>query len=1027
MINPQGSRNFAHRLKLGGWTLLGVWILGFDPSASAAVDFTRDIAPILSTHCAECHGPNVQKGKVSLTEQAHTLGTSAWKKVITPGNPDASALIETISGDEPSMPKKGPKLAPAEVATLRQWITEGATWPQGFTLKEALHGSSSLWSLQPIQRPPFPEKAPASANPIDLFIEAKLASSRLTPASEADPRTLIRRLTFDLLGLPPTPEEVDAFVAECRADSSSSIPHSALAKLTDRLLSSPHYGERWARHWLDIAHYADTHGFERDQRRDNAWPYRDWVIRAFNSDMPYDLFIRQQLAGDVIAPEDRDAVIATGFLTAGPYDFVGQMETPSPALRRQARADDLDDMVTQVVTSTLGLTINCARCHNHKLDPIPQEDYYRLIACFAGVRRGERELNPPDAPGVIRQRTELTARAGDLTQKIAKLTGEVLNLANVASGGDGRGQGKAGPGFDPNTGKLLASKQGFINGRPNVFHAILGKDGADQYPLLDGVVIPDGRKPVPLTSTGITVTDVPPTSGQAWDAVRHGPVKDQASTKLSDVDYASEGHSLVGLHANAAITFDLQPMRQRLGQGVLRFTSTVGYGGGLPNTRADFHVFVDGKLVARGMKIGKAAGGIPVNVALAPGTRFLTLMATDGGDGIGHDQVMWGDPLLARAEPLETLTPAQRGELAAWQTELDRTNQQLSTLPKPGKLYAAVSEPAPVVKVLSRGNTEAPLQEVTPGTLSCFSMLPPDIGDNSLPEGERRKRLADWFTDRRNPLTARVLVNRLWHHHFGRGLVDTPSDFGNGGGKPSHPELLDWLADEFMRSGWSIKHLQRLMVTSAAYRRASTPPLEAAQNLPPSALHPPPSGSPDSSNRLLARMDPRRLDAESLRDAVLSVSGCLNPTAGGPGYQDFEYQEAYAPIYKHIPADKPELWRRSVYRFIVRTTPQRFLTTLDCPDPANLTPARMTTTTALQSLALMNNEFMLQQAEHFATRIQREAGPGIPAQVERAFSLAFQRKPDFGELKGATTLVREQGLPALCRILFNANEFVHAD
>jgi hypothetical protein len=359
------------------------------------------------------------------------------------------------------------------------------------------------------------------------------------------------------------------------------------------------------------------------------------------------------------------------------------------------------------------------------------------------------------------------------------------------------------------------------------------------------------------------------------------------------------------------------------------------------------------------------------------------------------------------------------------------------------------------------------MQEVTPGALSCLAMLPSDIGDNSLPEGERRRKLADWIVDPRNPLPARVLVNRLWHHHFGKGLVDTPSDFGNGGGKPTHPELLDWLAEEFIRSGWSIKHMQQLIVTSDAYLRvsnaeggvrkaeSSTPnvaeenlppsppnlkspisnlqseapslPVSASASLPPSAFHLPPSTPPDSANRLLAHMNPRRLDAESLRDAVLSVSGCLNPTAGGPGYQDFEYQEAYAPIYTHITADKPELWRRSIYRFIVRTTPQRFLTTLDCPNPANLTPARLTTTTALQSLALMNNEFMLQQSAHFAERLQREAGPDKSAQIRRAFALAFQRQPDPEELSGALHLVNSQNLTSLCRVLLNANEFVHVD
>jgi cytochrome c553 len=629
--------------------------LGFEPSAhAAAVDFSRDIAAILTAHCAECHGPNFQKGKVSLAQRDHLLGEVApWKKVVVPGKPDESKLVKMVTGDEPEMPKKGPKLTVAEISLLRQWIAEGAVWPQGYVLKEKVNGASPLWSLQPLRHSPIPtisnlqpsgarqtaegspkgeaggpNQSPISnppvSNPIDRFLDAKLAQSHLTPALRADPRTLIRRMTFDLLGLPPTPEEVTAFEAAFIQNPVSSIQH-----LASRLLASPHYGERWARHWLDIAHYADTHGFERDQKRENAWPYRDWVIRAFNDDLPYDRFIRAQIAGDVIAPEDRDGVIATGFLTAGPWDFVGQMETPSPVLKRQARADDLDDMVTQVVTSTLGLTINCARCHNHKLDPIPQEDYYRLIACFAGVRRGERDLDPPDAPGVTRQRTELAAYATELEEKIARLTGEAVKLADIVGGGGGRGKTKPGYGFDPNTGKGAAFRQGFIeNAEPNVFHTVIGKEGEDQYPFIDGTVIPDGASPVPITSTGITVTDVPRTSGQAWDSIRNGPVKDQANTKLGVVDYTSEGHSLIGLHANAAINFDLRPAHERLGDGPLRFSTTVGYGGAKANTRADFHVYVDGKLVARRLKFGREDGGIAVDLVLGKDARFLTLMST---------------------------------------------------------------------------------------------------------------------------------------------------------------------------------------------------------------------------------------------------------------------------------------------------------------------------------------------------------------------------------------------------------------
>ncbi|QIF05197.1 DUF1553 domain-containing protein [Roseimicrobium sp. ORNL1] len=1002
--------NGSNRLLLmHRWKVIALAALAFCTTSEGAVDFSRDIAPILSMHCAECHGPNVQKGKVSLQSRAHAVGEADWKKAIEAGNPEASLLLRSVSGSQPEMPKKGPKLTADEVSKLREWIAAGAPWPAEVTLKERLSGSGTVWSLQPLRdsMPPMVavEGLPLPvSSPVDAFINAKLSGKGLTPAAEADRRTLIRRLSFTLLGLPPSPDEVEAFIHDTHPD--------AWERLVDRYLASPHYGERWARHWLDIAHYADTHGFERDQKREHAWPYRDWVVRAFNSDMPYDAFIRQQIAGDVIAPQNRDAVIATGFLAAGPWDFVGQKETPSPMLKRQARADDLDDMVTQVVTSTLGLTINCARCHNHKLDPISQEDYYRLWAVFAGVTRGERDIDAPGQEGSLQKQKELATRQQQLSDVIKRLTGPTLDLADIVGGGDGTGNGKAGAGIDASTGKRIENKKGFLDGaKTNRFLTVQPPDKGGAADLIHGVVIPDGTHPVPVTSTGITVEGVPATSGKAWDGIRNGPVNAQASTTLSGVDYKSAGHSLLGLHANAAITFDLAAMRRMLGDGALRFTAMTGYGGSALNSKAEFHVFLDGKLAFHRATFGAKDGGLPLDVSIPASVRFLTLMSTDGGDGISHDQVFLGDAKLAPTEASSRLSRAEQAQLASAIQERDDLFSQLNALARPGKFYGVLSGEAPKVHVLARGSTEAPGEEVMPGGLTCASASDHDFGNHTTPEGERRRRLAEWLVRTDNPLTARVLVNRLWHHHFGRGLVDTPSDFGNGGGKPSHPELLDWLAREFMKSGWSMKHMHRLILTSKAYLRSSLREIE----------------SPDTSNILLARMHPRRLDAESLRDAVLTVSGCLNPEMGGPGYQDFDYQEAYAPIYKHITADKPSLWKRSIYRFIVRTTPQRFMTTLDCPDPANLTPARLTTTTALQSLALMNNAFMLQQSRYFAERVQHETGVEAGAQITRAFELAFQRAPDSQELESALRLVEQQGLPALCRLLFNANEFVHLD
>jgi hypothetical protein len=791
----------------------------------------------------------------------------------------------------------------------------------------------------------------------------------------------------------------------------------AYEKLVDRLLDSPHYGERWARHWLDIAHYADTHGFERDQRRDNAWRYRDWVIRALNADMPYNDFLRDQIAGDVLRPDDPEAVIATGFIAAGPWDFVGQAETPSPVLKRLARADDLDDMLTQVMTAACGVTINCARCHDHKLDPISQREYYGLTAVFAGVKRGEREVSAAEVRGFAARKQSLNAELQLVRIEQAKLSGRHFDLADIVGGGDGLGTGKLGEGIDLITGQPHAPKRGFLEGaKPNVFARSTVK-------FVDGVVIPDlSPEGTQITSTGLKVMKPPRTSGQAWDAIRYGPVNSHFSTKLDGVDYAADGHTLLSLHANAAITFDLAALRAAGAPAEMKFTATAGYFGQTPKNGASYFVYVDGELKANQKNIGRDDGGFAVEVVIPAAARFLTLMSTDGGNGIGHDQICFADPWLAAAQS-PRMSDADKAELARLQQRRGELEKELATFPIPTKVYAVLTETPPPVKLLKRGNPEQPGDEVSPTSLSCVTSLKPALGTSQSSDGERRQALADWITSPANPLTRRVIVNRLWHYHFGAGLVETPSDFGLGGGQPSHPELLDWLADELLAQRWSLKAIHRLICTSAAYRQGSV--RDQGSENPKSKIEN--HKFIDSNNRLIWRMNPRRLDAESLRDAVLSVSGKLNAAMFGPGYRDFEYQEEYAPVYRYITPDSPDLWRRSVYRFAVRTTTHQFLTTLDCPSPANLVPARNTTTTALQSLTLLNNDFMLRQSGYFADRVKNDAGTNPVAQVSRAFQLAFGRPPKPAEAAAAVSLVQSRDLAQFCRMLLNANEFVYVD
>lgn len=955
-----------------------------------AVDFAKDVEPIFREHCHKCHGPKKQKSDFRLDLRSTALKGSA----IVPGDIEKSRLLKFVSlpvGDEHRMPPEGDGLSAAEVATLDEWISQGAKWPDSHAGKDT---RLDHWAWQPLRQE-------FKLNSIDAFLNEALKGKRLQMSSPADRRTLIRRLSFDLHGLPPSPKAVQEFA--------NNPDSKAYAKLVDRLLDSPHYGERYARHWLDIAHYADTHGFERDKRRPHAWRYRDYVIAALNDDKPYDRFLREQIAGDVFWPDDNDAIIATSFLAAGPWDFVGQKETKSPVLRRSARALDLDDMVTQVMTATMGMTVNCARCHDHKLDPIKQEEYYRLTAVFAGVIREERVVSDAAQTRFDKRKADLTKQRNEAAHRIGQLEGQGLDLADIVGGGNGLGSGTFGNGIDPRNAVVQTRKFGNLgNVKPNKF-------SKSKFPFVDGVFVADGTNgagQISVSSTGIRVTGVPKTSRNAWDHIRHGPVASQHSPKLDGIDFTKDGNTSLGLHANAGITFDLAAIRKATGQAEMRFDSRVGYFGAAGGHRADVWVFVDGRKAFAFKHLQRAKGLQNIDISLPANARFLTLLATDGGNNYGHDQIGFTNPKLKPVAP-PNLAAGDRQELARLKKQAKDLDAKIKALGAPPKFYGVIAEKEmPKVRMQRRGNPEAEFGDVLPpGAVAALPMLDANLGNLESTEKDRRQALANWITHPDNPLTARVIVNRLWHWHFGQGLVDTPSDFGFGGGRPSHPELLDWLATQLIDSKWSLKSVHRLILNSAAYRQNSQDTHGA---------------SIDANNRLLWRQNPRRIEAEALRDSVLFVSGKLNQERGGPGFEDFKYKEAYAPEYTYITADEPRLWRRSIYRYIVRTTPNRFLTTLDCPDPANLTPRRLTTTTPLQSLALYNNDFMLRQARYFAERV--EQGTNQPRQQAKlAFQIAFGRVPTREEANLTAKFIQSKGLFALCRSLFNANEFVYVD
>lgn len=979
--------------------VVGLTLLG--PAFARAIDFATEIRPLFESHCFECHGPEKQKAGFRLDLRAAAMKGGSDGPAILAGKSGESSLIEHVSapvGDEARMPPKGEGLSVAEIDLVKRWIDAGAPWP------DALAGEDerlSHWAWQPLSKAGEVVLSGGKGHPVDAFIEAKRAGSGLSASPEAGRAALIRRLSFDLHGLPPTPEAVEAFLKDESPD--------AYEQLVDRLLASPHFGERFARHWLDLAHYADTHGFERDKRRDHAWRYRDYVIASFNADKPYLRFLQEQIAGDALWPEDPDAVVATGFLAAGPWDFVGQVETRSDELRRSARALDLDDMVTQVMNASVAMTVNCARCHDHKLDPITQEEYYRLTAVFAGVKRDDRGVSEAAQREYDERHAALTKQQATIDHAIARLEGRGISLSDLVGGGNGTGTGKVRQGIDPRSGVVQTRDFGDLgNVKVNQFTRA-------KVPFVDGVFIPEGQNGkavIPVSSSGITITGLPTTSGKAWDAIRNGPVASQHSPVAGGIDFTKDGRSLLGLHANAGITFDLAAIREATGEKGMRLTAQLAYFGQEGANTADVWVFLDGKegFVRRGL--GRKNGLVAVDLPIAEGVRFLTLVATDGGNGYGHDQIGFGDARLV-PDPPRDLTEGAAKELTRLRAERSTVAKEIAALGPPPKVYAVVPEAKmPEVRLLRRGEPGAPDGDpLAPGAVAALAMLDPEFGDLTSDAGQRRAALAEWITHPDNAPTRRVIVNRLWQWVFGQGLVATPSDFGFGGDRPSHPELLDWLAAEFDRRDGSLKDMLRLLLTSATYRQDS----RFSESAPGVAV--------DAGNRLLWRQNPRRIEAEAVRDAVLAVSGKLNPERGGPGFEDFTYEEAYAPVYRYVTADEPKLWRRSIYRYIVRTTPSRFMTTLDCPDPASFTPKRNVTTTPLQSLALYNNDFILRQARYFAERLEKEGGDPVP----RAYQLAFGRAPQKEEAGLARQFIADEGLFAFCRALFNANEFVYVD
>jgi mono/diheme cytochrome c family protein len=867
-------------------TRLGLAWLLLLPTAARPTDlkpavptptFEQHVRPILKAHCFECHGEGKKlRGGLDLRLRRLIAQGGDSGPGLLAGKRGESSLFRRIQAHE--MPPGKKKLSKEDIALIGRWIDTGAHTfrPEPARLAPGLYLTEeerSFWAFQPVRRPAVPAVRQSSLvrTPIDAFLLARLEAAGLGFAPEADRVTLIRRASFDLLGLPPTPEETAAFVADDRP--------GAYERLIDRLLASPHYGERWGRHWLDVAGYADSEGYSaEDPVRRSAWRYRDYVIRAFNADMPFDQFITEQLAGDELVrpPYDRlppaevEKLVATGFLRMAP-DGTGSPGVDTRSASNQTVADTL-----QIVsTSLLGLTMHCAQCHNHRYDPIPQVDYYRLRAVFEPAL-DPKSWRPPAARAVVLFSDADRKKAAEIEAEAMKIDQERLN-----------------------------KQKDYI---ARTFEKQLAK-------------LPEElREPVRTARDTATAKRTPE---------QHKLLRDHPSTNVT-------AGSLYLYDAKAA---------------------------------ADLKAYAD---------------------------RAAKVRAT---------------------KPLPEFVRAL--------TEI------------PGKV--------PPTQLFHRGDPEQPKEVVAPAGLTVLASL--DLGtiplkDSGLPTTGRRLALARQLTSGRHPLTARVLVNRVWLHQFGRGIVGTPGDFGMLGERPTHPELLDWLASEFVAGGWKLKRLHRLIMTSTAYRQASqrTPELQRL----------------DPDNRLLGRMSVRRLDAEALRDALLAVSGKLKAKAFGPpvpvmhddvGQVVLGVDTADAAGYKGkaVPLNGEE-FRRSVYVQVRRSRPLALLDTFDWAAPTPSCEVRASSTVTPQALMLMNSKVVLELASCFAERVRREAGSDARAQAAHAWRLAFSSTPSAADLDDAMTFLagqaetfrtqkrapgqpepEVQALASFCQALLSSNRFLHVD
>lgn len=1177
---------------------------GIPPPLMQKIDFVHDIKPILSSRCNFCHGEKIQQGGLRLDLRESALKGGDSGAVIIPGASVDSRLIQFVAGIPPEklMPQVGARLTDQEIGLLRAWIDQGARWPDEYDERNHLK-SRDHWAYLPLLRSQLPEIQNKfwPKTPVDYFILSRLEKKGFRPSEPADKRTFLRRITLDLTGLQPTPKEYHDFLED--------FSPNAVSLLVDRLLNSPRYGERWARHWMDMVHYADSQGHDQDRPRDNSWPYRDYLIRSFNQDKPYSRFVEEQIAGDILYPEDPYATVATGFISTGPFDESSMMFVVDDTVdKKQAQNLDRDDMLMTTMSTFLSTTIHCARCHDHKFDPITQAEYYNLQSVFSGVDRSNRPFDLDRETHILRQSLLRRRMAQEVKQKKLNSRMDSLNNPEIE--------------YLEARIKKLEEELGALEVRPEPVEGTVSPTFGFQSQLSladhqEKWVQVDLSETIPLHEIYLLPLDLPDKSGGAFPSrfrvdISNDPffVNFQTVADHTEVDFPNPGltpyrvymegqaaryirvtampavkednywlfsmselaafsnRQNVALKAKvtASDSVESQPPSSMVdGEKVFGkpkwskinlvdgYTSTVsleslglplespakGYmseiskrpqtekwvqvdlGKAVPiqklsiwpvmskispdeiaigfplrfkvegsrhpdfkdpkalidHTQEDFpnpggQIFsMPGELLeyrfirVTATRLSPVADGYAFALAelqvysrgenVASGVKVKALDSIDNEDwekralvdnysdqGIGdltrdlkgahrRNQIELEIASL-REQRMDLarslLDPILKSKLEEVEKNLKDVNRKLSSMVPALMVFSATPDfavfnqfkptkgvPRPI-SLLRRGEITQPISPAYPAALSLIRGLEPRLHlEDVQDEGSRRAALARWITNPKNVLTWRSVVNRMWHYHFGRGLVDTPADFGHMGSRPSHPELLDWLAQWFIENGGSMKKMHKLILTSSVYAQSS-------RNIPEYSKI-------DMENRALWRMNHRRLDAESIRDSVLQSSGKLDLTMGGPPVKQFNYQDpnpGVTPLidYGSFDQEDPSNYRRSVYRWVFRTRPDPFMELLDSPDPSELVAERTTSTNALQALTMWNNPFILSQSRHLAARVANEVGEDLRTQLKSVFLLVLGRTPTVRESEKLVAYATEHGMVNVCRLIFNTNEFI---